>query len=367
MPSSRTLACAFLLTLVIACDGEPADGADTAMGEQIYSARVDDGNTFTCATCHALEEPAADFRRPGHPLGDAAARPHFKNGAVAEMRDAVNSCLQEWMNAEPWTADDERWRELERFLVASAPASAPAIDIRIVPPPEDLGGGDAQRGREVFDATCAVCHDTGGRGTELAPAVAGLGLDPGYIATRVRTSGRSDSEVYDGLTGGVMPFWSADRLSDSELRDLIAWLEVDDGNASSDPDPGSESGDPGDTGDDIPTNCPATHERIGWVAELQTEFHDVGGTAEITDDCTVVIRDFTYDGNGIDVRIYGGIDGDYDNGFAMTDDLRVPGGYDGVLLEAVVPAGLTLDSLDGISVWCVDVGVNFGSGAFAPP
>ncbi len=66
-------------------------------------------------------------------------------------------------------------------------------------------------------------------------------------------------------------------------------------------------------------------------------------------------------------RRYGGVDGDYDNGFAMTEDLLLPGGYGGVSLEAVGPEGLTLDSLDGISVWCVDVGVDFGSGAFAPP
>jgi hypothetical protein len=190
--------------------------------------------------------------------------------------------------------------------------------------------------------------------------------------------------VYDGLTGGVMPFWGADRLTDDELRDIVAWLAMDDGVAesgSSDPDDGGDmgsdsAGDPtgesgesegGETEGEPPINCPATHERVGWVADLSTAFHDVAGRAEIVDDCTVVIHDFTYDGTGIDVRIYGGVDGDYDNGYAMTDDLLKPGGYDGVLLEAVLPEGRTLDDLDGVSVWCVDVGVDFGSGLFAPP
>jgi mono/diheme cytochrome c family protein len=385
MLASRLLSCAFLLLGACAGEADP-EASESAEGERIYREPIEDGNTFACATCHALEEPAPDFRRPGHSLGDAAARPSFKNGAVSELREAVNSCLTEWMNAEPWTARDPRWIELERFLRSQAPASTVALDIQIVAPPGDLSGGDAARGRALFDASCAVCHDEGGTGSQLAPPVAGLALDPSYIATRVRTSGRSDSAVYDGLTGGVMPFWGADRLTDDELRDIVAWLSMDDGVADGgDEEPTSEGsgteggdadvdsgGDPTsdggtDTGDELPNNCPATHERVGWIAELSTEFHDVSGVAEIVDDCTVVIHDFTYDGSGIDVRIYGGIGGDYDNGYAMTDDLLKPGGYDGVLLEAVLPEGRTLEELDGISVWCVDVGVDFGSGSFTPP
>jgi len=177
-----------------------------------------------------------------------------------------------------------------------------------------------------------------------------------------------------------MPFWSADRLGDDELRDIVAWLAIDDGVAEGESDAGGSSQDDGsgesgpepDTGGSedsggTGTNCPATHPRVGWIAELSMEFHGVGGTAEIVDDCTVVIHDFTYDGTGIDVRIYGARGGDYDSGYAMTDDLLKAGGYDGVELEALLPQGRTLDDLDGVSVWCVDVGVDFGSGLFAPP
>ncbi len=384
-----------LVTALLAACGTPETSSETSPGEAIYRGTVEDGNSWACATCHALEEPAADFRRPAHPLGDAAARPSYKNGQVAEMRDAVNSCLTEWMNAEPWTAQDPRWLELEVFLEELAPATAPALQFSIVDPPADLGGGDATVGREMFDASCAVCHAAGGEGSSLAPPIAGLGLDPAYIAERVRHSGRGDSEVYDGLSGGIMPFWAADRLSDSELRDIIAFVSesvstaddgvADDGNTQpgdtqgSNTDPGdgdaddgsadatAEGGTDGDSGGPQPVNCPITHERVGWVADLSAQFHGVGGRAEIVDDCTVVIHDFTYDGTGIDVRLYGGVGGDYDNGYAMTDDLIKPGGYDGIELEAILPDGVTLDQLDGVSVWCVDVGIDFGSGSFAPP
>ena len=86
--------------------------------------------------------------------------------------------------------------------------------------------------------------------------------------------------------------------------------------------------------------------------------------SEIIDDCTIELREFTYDGAGIDVRLYGGLGGNYDAGFGMGDDLVNPNGYDGVTLYFTLPEGLTMDDLDGVSVWCVDVGVDFGSGTF---
>ncbi len=36
-------------------------------------------------------------------------------------------------------------------------------------------------------------------------------------------------------------------------------------------------------------------------------------------------------------------------------------------VEEVLADGVTLDQLDGVSVWCVDVGIDFGSGMFSPP
>jgi mono/diheme cytochrome c family protein len=354
-------------------DGEPPEFGEMSEGETLYRTRVGDGNTFACETCHALSEPADDgLRRAGHPIGDAAARATYKNGELRELREAVNSCLVEWMNAEPWSADDERWVALSEFLEGLAPPSG-ADDVRfeIVAPPsaEVLASGDPVAGRETFNATCATCHAKDGGGSLLAPPIAGLGLDPEYIARRVRTSGRSESAVYDGLTGGVMPFWSAERMSDTELADIATWL------AGSEPAPPApppdDDGDTGDTGDGggddedpLPGNCASTHPRIGQTAELQELFHGVGGTAEILDDCTLEIRDFTYDGNGIDVRLYGGLNGDYDAGFPIGDQLIKRGGYSGETLTFTLPQGRTFDELHGVSVWCVAAGVDFGSGTF---
>jgi cytochrome c len=365
---------ALLAVAAVACtNGEPAEPvlagvgsatlAPTGGGKAVYENRVTGANTFKCATCHALAEPANDgLRRPGHPIGDATRRPSYKNGKVPRMIDAVNSCLTEWMNAEPWTESDARYTALHAWLddtateLGAAPSrNAPALQIQRVDPPLMVSGGDAARGQATFNGSCIVCHGANGEGTERAPNVRGLGLDPGYIATRVRTSGRSDSKVYPGLTGGVMPFWGADRLSDNELIDIVAYLEKKD---ATKPPPAA----PGGTFDMTNRTCGKTHARVGQTAVLERHIHGTSGKATILDDCTVEITEFAFDGGGIDVRVYGGIQRDFQRGFAMGNDLRKAGGYQNATLRVSLPVGRTLNDLDGIAIWCVPAGANFADG-----
>jgi mono/diheme cytochrome c family protein len=369
--SPLSLAATFSIVSIVltACGSDVDAGPGLEHGERVYSNPIDGGNTFTCGTCHAVTEPADDgLRRPGHPLGDATRRPSYKNGQVSSFLEAANSCLVEWMNAPVWSEEDEDYQAVFAFLDAGAPASAPALTFEVVqPPPEEaLAGGDAAAGRAVFNESCAVCHGQDGVGTERALPVAERGLDPTHVAARVRTSGRTGSSVYDGLTGGIMPFWAADRLSDEELRDIIAWLEVPpDDDTSDDGGTGDDGGTTGDGGDDGPfSDCPETHAKIGQMAVLVGHSHGVSGVAEIVDDCTIVLREFHFDGAGIDVRAYGGLGGNYQGGFSMSEDLVKSGGYENAELVFTLPPGQTLDDLDGISIWCVPVGVDFGSGLF---
>jgi mono/diheme cytochrome c family protein len=338
--------------------GGSAIASPLAGGQAVYENRVEGANTFTCSTCHALREPTDDgLRRPGHPIGDATRRPNYKNGQVPRMLDAVNSCLTEWMNADAWTESDPRYTALHRWLDEQAGSgAAPALKIQRVDPPAVLTGGDAERGLATFNGACAVCHGANAEGTQKAPKVSGLGLGAGYVATRVRTSGRSNSKVYPGLTGGVMPFWGADRLSDAELVDIVAFLGRKDTSI-----PGPTTG---GTNDSTRRVCGTTHARVGQTAVLQKRFHGVEGKARIVDDCTIEITEFAFDGGGIDVRVYGGKGGDYARGFAMGDDLRKPGGYSGATIRVSLPTTRTLDDLDGVSIWCVPAGADFGSGPF---
>ena len=61
----------FALTLLVAaagCGDDATGPADVPSGQALYESPHEDGNTFSCATCHALTEPSADgLTRPGHP------------------------------------------------------------------------------------------------------------------------------------------------------------------------------------------------------------------------------------------------------------------------------------------------------------
>lgn len=367
--------------LAIACVALPAcsqgtktDAPDeSAAGRAVYAMPLSDGNSFACATCHALSEPSADgLRRPGHPIGDATRRSRWKNGEAKTFLDAVNSCVTEWMVAPAWKPSDPRFAALSSFLDAQAPAgAAEAVSYEIAPPPSEVSGGDVARGRATFNETCVVCHGKDGLGTNRGPRVAGSVRLPEYIASRIRTSGSPTSGVYSGLTGGVMPFWSKERLSDPEVRDLVAFITAPVDPASIPP---AGAGGEGNGGNGEPpiggasNDCGATHPRVGWTADLgiNTGEGQVSGFVKMVDDCTLELYDFSYDGNGIDVRVYGARDSSFRPAFTMGPNL-VGRTFTRDTWRVALPSGKTLDDLSWVGIWCVAVGADFGSGPFLAP
>lgn len=333
-------------------------------GGAIFTSALTASSTFTCSSCHAISETdgfAMDgLRRPGHTLENAANRETFKNGAIDNLFAAVNICVTEWMSGEPLATDDQDWINLQNWLQdqATIEEAAPIV-IDIVRPPANLAGGDALSGRELFNKSCIVCHGFDGGGTQLAPEITGRGLSEVLIALRVRTSGLTDSAAYPGLTGGVMPFWGADRLSDAELVDIIAFVAN-----------GAVEEEVVATGDPLApteTGCTSSSAKIGQQAQLVTSFHNVGGTAIIIDDCTIEITGFSFDGGGINTQIYLGNDGEFrgsQGGFSVSGNL-VGTVFLDQTMRVTLPPGKTLDDFNSISVWCVPVSVSFGTGFFS--
>ncbi|MFT5484823.1 MAG: hypothetical protein ACI9GW_003491, partial [Halieaceae bacterium] len=224
------------------------------------------------------------------------------------------------------------------------------------PPPADLGGGIASAGRETFNESCAICHAEDGLGTNKAPPVAGFGLPAELIANRVRLSGRNSSPVYAGLSGGIMPFWGANRLSDAELVDLVAYL----GDGEDD-----SIGGGGDGGDGGSSGCGSDHPKVGQSTSLITRAHRVSGTVTAVDNCTLELTNFIYDGRGIVVQAYTGQDGNFfgDGVHAISANLVGPS-YNDATLRFSLPTGVSLDDFNSFSIWCVAVGVSFGDGIF---
>jgi len=114
--------------------------------------------------------------------------------------------------------------------------------------------------------------------------------------------------------------------------------------------------------------CGKTHPHVGWTADLgiNTGEGQVSGLVTIVDDCTLELHDFSYDGNGIDVRVYGSKSSSFKPAFTMGPNL-VGRTFSKQTWRVSLPADQTLDDLDWVGIWCVAVGANFGSGAFAAP
>lgn len=352
---------------------EGGSGSGSALrGRDVYENPLSDGNTFSCKTCHALREPSVDgLRRAGHPIGDATRRSRWKQGKATTFLAAVNSCVTEWMVAPAWRADEPRFVALRDFLETQAPAGvADDLQYAISAPAADLSTGDAERGHDLFNTSCVVCHGTDGSGTERGPKVSGSARTPDYVAGRIRRSGSTTSSVYSGLTGGVMPFWASDRLSDAEVSDLVAFVTQPSsgmggsgGSAAS----GGSGGAGGVLGEGM-GGCGTTSPRIGWTADLgiNTGEGQVSGFVTAIDDCTLELRGFSYDGNGIDVRVYGSETTSFKPGFSIGPNI-VNKVFKQETLRVTLPPDKKLTDMAWVGIWCVAVGANFGSGQLLPP
>lgn len=105
---------------------------------------------------------------------------------------------------------------------------------------------------------------------------------------------------------------------------------------------------------------------VGWIAELRGHHHDVGGTAEIIDENTIEITDFTYDGGGINSRFYLLADGeDFHKDYELSDNM-VGDEFTGDTLTLDI-SGIPFEEWNLITLWCVPAAVSFGDGVFRAP
>jgi hypothetical protein len=114
------------------------------------------------------------------------------------------------------------------------------------------------------------------------------------------------------------------------------------------------------------SGCGTDDPRVGQTAELENTFvHHVQGTARIVDDCTIVISGFYYDGKGIDVRIAGIRNGDFQDYVVLSQENLVrQDPYVNETLTVTLPEGVTLDDVPEISVFCVPFRLSFADGTF---
>jgi mono/diheme cytochrome c family protein len=262
------------------------------------------------------------------------------------------------MAAPPWSADDERYLLQRRFLESLWPAGEPAVALSFeVAPPAQSGPSDGDRaaGCALFARACEGCHGEGGEGgpAGLGPSLWERALWPDAYRAHIRLSGPTPATVpgtlYSGLLGNRMPFFSRQRLNDAEVEDIVAYLEVA-------ADPARRPCDRVDVGQPVLV-------RAGTIVTID---HGVRGRVEQWSDRTIRLRDFFYDGGGppgVHVWLYRKDPADFHailRGVPISEDLVRATPYVDVDLEYPIPAEVSDDAFNTVSIWCTELQSNYG-------
>ena len=221
-----------VLLLAAGC-GSQAPPTAAARGSALFNSTAlspSSFNVFTCATCHDVG-PAF---KPGAPLAGATLRPSFWGGQENDLLRAVDDCRTYFMDASarlsPAEADAE---ELYAYLVTLEPGAPDPVPFTVVQTVADLPRGDAGRGADLFATACARCHGTmhggGGRLATRIPV-----LPDQTLAAHVTYSAADQRLVFiekirhGGFLGygGDMPPFSLEKLSDTDLSDLLEGMGV---------------------------------------------------------------------------------------------------------------------------------------------
>ena len=84
--------------------------------------------------------------------------------------------------------------------------------------------GDAAKGKELFEANCAVCHNADSEERKMGPGLKGL-----YKQAKLKSSGKAPSDATVGAKidegGNGMPPYK-DTLNAKEKADLLAYMKT---------------------------------------------------------------------------------------------------------------------------------------------
>ncbi len=188
-------------------------------------------NTATCASCHSNDGTP----RSGETLRNIAYHTTFKGGAAPTLLAATNACVTGWMGGTALTETDPRWLGVQTYLRS---ISSPEFTTPNTLAPEVLAneaayetayaGGDATLGAPLYARFCGTCHSVGTtvHNARALPRSNLRAFSVGRIAQQVRTSGPPPSGAMDATdsTPGPMPFFEPDELSQTDLRNIIAWV-----------------------------------------------------------------------------------------------------------------------------------------------
>ena len=109
---------------------------------------------------------------------------------------------------------------LRRFSLMSPALGTVLVVSLLLRQPAALADGNATRGKEMFEkATCVVCHPGGGNNVNPHDPLKGE-----HFAREFNTDDKIVKVVRSGIKGTAMPAFGKDKVSDANLKDIIAYI-----------------------------------------------------------------------------------------------------------------------------------------------
>lgn len=209
--------CAAAVLMAVGASGRAADAQDAqdAPGQGVTASGPERGSLLYsqyCAECHGASGRGAEVPEYG---GEAPALlPEVNENISVAYLDLVMSTGRMPPAGSPY---DNR----ERRVVFDAEERADIISWMVQEfdvPGEipEVGEGSAARGQEVWAANCAHCHGATGQG-----GVAGAGAWTPSVVDKTAV------EIAEAIRVGPfqMPRFDEDLISDSEVADVVAFME----------------------------------------------------------------------------------------------------------------------------------------------
>lgn len=207
-------------------DSRPNSDADEAVkrGEKLFH---DTQQLMfpSCAHCHNLVPPEKEAKEakhlgPGATLWGAAVREGWRNmNTYADVGEASQKCAKAYQGRKGGFKAAQR-KDLIAFLKTKGPEKGTLPKRKVQRKPkllEDYDGGDAEKGKKLVERHCTGCHNASEKSISA-------NLRPGrkkkaIIARTVR--GYSPKRKFEPKT---MSYFTNDRLSDEDLRHILAYL-----------------------------------------------------------------------------------------------------------------------------------------------
>ncbi|HEY4220740.1 MAG TPA: YceI family protein [Myxococcota bacterium] len=200
-----------------------ADSTPEGKGERDFvSAKIGgDKNALTCKSCHATTDERSGIKidgvvKPSSTMWDAAQRATLWQGIATSPGHAADICAKLFMRKDAGLDAPVR-ANLEAYLKKISPDPQPPLNYEAIHVTRrstvaDLDRGSVANGKKLTEVYCKSCHAKGSVRPELEPGL----YEGDMIVKRVRR--------FPGADNQQMPLFTMNRLPDTELRDIVAYL-----------------------------------------------------------------------------------------------------------------------------------------------